>query len=472
MLRFLSERFTKGALNRREWLRVGSLAGLGTLGLRRVQASSTGSSDGFGKAKSVILLIASGGQSQLETWDMKPDAPLEIRGDFRPIPTAAAGIRICEHMPHIAKVANLFTVVRSVNHEDRDHGSSLYLTLTGDYHQRRSGNPPLDLANDMPTYGAVLHRVRPGRVLPFTAAHVNGPLLIPQVVGPGQFAGRLGSSCEPLLIGDPTEKTDMAQAMNEQPDLSAVRVDARRTLLQSLDRHARRMEENRTLMKMDENYRNAYDLLSSRHGRQAFDIDQEPATLRERYGRYRSGQACLLARRLVEAGVPWITVMMNHCIRGQDKDGATTDTYGWDTHADIFGAMKDHLLPRFDQTFSALLSDLHHRGLLDSTLVVCMGEFGRHPLIGKEPNFRGETPGRRHWPSCYSIVMAGAGVRRGAVYGASDRTAAYPHSQPVGPWDVAATMFHALGVEESHYLDPSNRPFPVTVGKPITGVFG
>jgi hypothetical protein len=463
-------------ITRREWLRISSLAGLGLTApfSRSVRGTSASSgATGFGKAKSVILVYTSGGQSQLDTWDPKPDAPREIRGDFRPIDTTIAGVRICEHLSQVARAANLFTIVRSVSHEDLDHGSATYLTMTGNYHVRRSGNPPIDPANDLPTYGSVLHRVRPGGKLPFTAVHVNGPLQVPTFLAPGQFAGRLGSSCEPLLIGDPTQKNGAVCGMENLADLPPVRQHARQTLLESLDQYSQRMQQNRALLDLDEKYRQAHELLSSQHGRRAFDLEREPEAVRDRYGRHRSGQACLLARRLVEAGIPWITVIWNHTCRGQDKDPAQTDVYGWDTHNDIFGALKEHLLPRFDQSFSALLTDLDQRGLLDQTLVVCMGEFGRHPQLGMESSFPGNSPGRKHWPACYSVVMAGAGVRRGTTFGASDRNAAYPHSKPVGPWDLAATMFHTLGVDPgAHYLDASKRPFPVTVGTPILGLFG
>jgi hypothetical protein len=213
-------------------------------------------------------------------------------------------------------------------------------------------------------------------------------------------------------------------------------------------------------------------VLASPRCREAFDLAAEPASLRDRYGRNRSGQACLLARRLVEAGVPLITVMCNHSNRGQDKDPHDTNAYGWDTHNDIFESLRVHLLPRFDQAFSALLEDLEARGLLDQTLIVCAGEFGRAPLVALEPKFAGRTPGRKHWASCYSAVLAGAGVARGAVYGSSDRFAAHPISNRVGPWDVAATMFWALGIDPAtEYHDLEDRPRMVSIGQPITGLF-
>src|SRR5262249_18785292 len=205
-------------------------------------------------------------------------------------------------------------------------------------------------------------------------------------------------------------------------------------------------------------YRQGYDLVAGRNGRRAFDLALEPEAVRDRYGRHRSGQACLLGRRLVEAGVPWVTVIWNHNNRGQDKAPDDPDAYGWDTHNDIFSALKGPLLPRFDQSFAALLTDLEQRGLLETTLVVCMGEFGRAPRVALENTFAGSTPGRKHWAAVSSIVLAGAGVSRGAVVGASDRTGAFPQSEPVGPWDVAATMFSALGIDPAgHFTDPTGR---------------
>jgi hypothetical protein len=220
-------------------------------------------------------------------------------------------------------------------------------------------------------------------------------------------------------------------------------------------------------------YRQAYDLLAAPRARHAFDLTREPASVRDRYGRYRSGQACLLARRLVEAGVPWVTVVFNRSNRGQDKNPDQSEAYGWDTHNDIFAALKAHLLPRFDQTVSALLLDLEARGLLDTTLVVCVGEFGRAPRVALERNFAGSTPGRKHWAMAYSAVLAGAGVARGGVVGASDRNGAYPSTSPVGPGDLAATMLAALGLEpDGHYTDLSGRPYRIAEGQPIAGLYG
>jgi hypothetical protein len=219
-------------------------------------------------------------------------------------------------------------------------------------------------------------------------------------------------------------------------------------------------------------YAQALGMLSSRQTRDAFDLEAEPAALRDRYGRHRSGQSLLLARRLVEAGVPYINVIWNQTNRGQDKEPDDTDQYGWDTHNDIFDSLQNRLLPRFDESFSAFIEDMDARGLLDQTLVVCMGEFGRAPRVALEPKFAGATPGRKHWATVYSIVMAGAGAMRGAVVGASDRLGGEPVTERYGPWDVAATMFHALAIDpRGHYTDLLGRPYAITTGRPIEAIY-
>jgi hypothetical protein len=464
--------------SRRRWFQCIGHAGLGIAlapwaWLRSPLAASTPKkTGGFGRARSVLLVYASGGQSQLDTWDPKPDAPVEIRGAFGSIATAVPGTRFCEHMPRLARLADRYTLVRSVCHEDLDHGSATYLALTGHYHPRRSSNPP-PLPTDMPTYGAVLKRVRPVKHFPYTSVHVNGPVLVPEIPSPGQFGGCLGRGTDPLVLGDISEDFTTMRGLAPTPDLSSTRRETRQALLHRIE------QAGDSFLKTDPHtrdlrllYQQAHELLASPQCRLAFDLTREKESVRERYGHYRSGQACLLARRLVEAGVPFITVFLNHNIRGQDKTPDQTDTYGWDTHNDIFEALKVRLLPHFDQTFAALLEDLDERGLLDETLVVCMGEFGRAPRVALEANFAGETPGRKHWASVYSVVLAGAGVARGGLIGSSDAIGGYPRVTPVGPWDIAATMFAALGIDPaSEYRDVASRPLPLTAGKPIQELY-
>ncbi len=474
MLRFVyDQRRRGGTIARRELLRVG-LAGAGLSLLPRPSPGAEGArhGPGFGRAKSVILVYASGGQSQLDMWDPKPDAPLDVRGEFSSIPTALPGVRLGEHLPRLAALADRYTIVRSMSHEDLDHGSATYLALTGHYHTRRSSNPPPS-PNDLPTYGAVLKRVRTTNRFPYEAVHVNAPALVPTQVSPGQDSGILSRRYEPLVVGDVTAQPVALPGLQPQPGLPPLRLDDRRSLKESLDGYRQRLSADRRALDLSHLYRQALHVLSSPRCRAAFDLEAESPALRDRYGRHRSGQACLLARRLVEAGTPLVTVMWNHSNRGQDLEPDNTDLYGWDTHNDIFAALKTHLLPRFDASFATLLEDLDQRGLLDDTLVVCMGEFGRAPRVALEPKFKGSSPGRKHWAAVYSILVAGAGVQRGAVLGASDRLGAEPLTQRYGPWDVAATMFAALGIDPAgHYIDQLDRPFPITVGRPMDGLYG
>lgn len=417
----------------------------------------------------MIVVFASGGQSQLDMWDPKPLSPLEVRGDFSAISTAVPGTSICEHMPRIAKMTDRFAIVRSMSHVDADHGSSFYLSMTGQYHKRRSSNP-LPSPVDRPSHSSILRRVRPKSKFIEPAIHINGPAYVPLVIGAGQFGGFLGRDYDPMLIGDVTA------AESPVPDLrspiSKSRLSLRRQLLDSIDRNGFDPGPNRILDRIDADYAQAFELMSHPATRDAFDLSKEPMSLRHRYGLNRSGQSCLLARRLVEAGVPLITVIWNHNNRGQDDEPGNADAYGWDTHNDIFEALSDVLLPRFDLSFSALLEDLQQRGLLDETLVVCMGEFGRAPLVALEKNFDGESPGRKHWPHVYSIVLAGAGVRGGHVVGASDKVGAYPASKQFGPWDVQATIFSALGIDPGgHYHDLTDRPYKISDGKVIDELY-
>lgn len=473
MLRLLSSAHRTGIpLHRRELLRIGALGGLGFGICPRAFAGSTGNSAaGFGRAKSVIVVYTNGGQSQIDSWDPKPDAPSNVRGEFQTIPTSVPGTFVSEHLPRLARMADRYAIVRSMSHDDLDHGTATYYALTGRRHALKSANPPPS-PDDFPTHGAVLTRTRTTRNFPYSAVHINGPAFVPLFAGPGQNGGFLGRDFDPLVLGDVEEKPAGIEGLTRQLELPTVRMSSRQTLLQSVDGLRNELEQGRKFGDLDTLYEQAYRMLDSPRCRDAFDLTQEDPQLRERYGRNRAGQACLLARRLVEADVPWITVFFNHNARGQDLDGAATDLYGWDTHNDIFMAMRDHLMPRFDQGFSALLEDLQERGLLESTLVVCMGEFGRAPRVAIEKSFAGESPGRKHWGGVYSIVTAGAGIRPGLVYGSSDRMGAYPQSQMTCPEDITATMFSALGVDPAgHFTDPLKRPFPISTGEPLSGLY-
>jgi hypothetical protein len=449
--------------SRRDLLRLGIPAVLGTRFAIAHEKLPESASPGFGKAKSVLVVFTSGGQSQLDTWDPKPDAPEQIRGEFHSIQTGVPGLRVSELMPRLAKLAHRYSVLRTMTHDDLDHGSACYLALTGQFHARKSSNPRPS-PTDFPSLGAALKRIRPTKLFPHTAVHVNGSLLDPKEPAPGQFGGLLGRSYEPAELGDVTQSDRLLVTLDLPDDVTPERLALRRSLLEKLD-----LDTAIT----DHPTRQAFELVNAPQLRATLDLEREPTRIRDRYGRYRSGQACLMARRLVEAGVPWVTVFFNHGIRGQDVHPDETDEYGWDTHNDIFMALREHLMPRFDRSVSALLDDLHQRGLLDTTLVVIMGEFGRAPLVAIEKTFAGQgSPGRKHWAACYSVVLAGAGITPGSVFGSSDRHAAYPQTDPTTPGDLAATMFHALGIPaDAHYTDATNRPYRATTGQAVTKLF-
>ena len=467
---------TRSFWSRRRWLRfatAGMLAHLPTspsaFGRNGGNASRT---VGFGKAKSVLLIYASGGQSHIDMWDPKPLAPANIRGAFSPIATAVPGMQFTDRLPALSKVADKFTVLRSMSHADLDHGSASYLTLTGRYHKRLSSNPPIQ-PTDLPTYGAVLRKLKIRQRFPYEAIHVNGPALVPFEPAPGQYGGILGRKYEPLLLGDVSQQALAMPAISPRPSLGRPRLASRFNLKETLDQGSQDLKRHRRVADASDQYRQALEVLGSDNCRHAFNLGLESERTREAYGLHRPGQACLLARRLLEAGVPLVTVIWNHSNRGQDRYPTDTAEYGWDTHNDIFEALKEHLCPRFDSTMSTLLTDLDDRGLLEETLVVCMGEFGRAPKVAVEPNFAGNAPGRKHWASAYSILLAGAGVQRGAVVGKSDRLGAEVASERYAPWDVAATMYAALGIDPSgDYHDELQRPYPISVGRPIEAIYG
>lgn len=405
----------------------------------------------FGRAKSCVLIFLWGGPGQQDLWDLKPDAPSTMRSPFAPIATRVPGIQISEQLPHLAQVADRYTIIRSMSHRDFEHGTAAYTALTGHPHPNPGTNTPAR-PDDFPTYGAVVSRLKPTkRAVP--DAVVLGPVMHqgnrPPVAG--QNAGFLGPAYEPFRIADdPSAAGFRVEGFSLQDDVSAARFASRRALLGGLESQHRSLGP--AAQGMNDLYQRAFGLLGSASTRQAFELDQESPALRKRYGQDRFGQTMLLARRLVEAGVPMITI--NWSKQNADQ---------WDTHKNNYPALRK-LLPPLDRGLAAFLADLDDRGLLDTTLVVCLGEFGRTPRINKDG-------GRDHWPDCYSLLVAGAGVARGSVYGASNRLAAYPASDPVAPWDLAATMYHLLGIDPAaHVHDVQGRPFPVAPGRVITGI--
>jgi hypothetical protein len=439
-------------LTRREMLRAGglALAGLGLPSLLRARNSGP-----QGKAKSCIQLFLWGGPSQHETFDLKPNAPAGIRGTFQPIATSVPGTRICEHLPRLARLVNRYAIIRSATHTGVNHGTSAYHMLTGHIHFT-PGTLRHPTPQDYPSLGSAVARFgRQPRDLPPAVS-------LPSVVVdgdagevPGQGPGLLGQRFGPLRVsGDPTRR-DFSLRTLELPDgVHRERLRGRIDLQAALQRRGERLAETG---RIDAHYERAFRLLQSDAARNAFRLAAEPERLRDRYGWTPFGQSCLLARRLVEAGVPLVTVYWN-------TPSLTTDN-SWDTHLDGFRRLKDHLLPAFDQAYAALLEDLDARGLLSETLLTCWGEFGRTPKVNK-------GGGRDHWGFCQSVLLAGAGVRGGLVHGSSDASAAYAAENPVSPDDLAATVFERLGIRLDHEMhDTQGRPYTLCLGKPVRALF-
>jgi hypothetical protein len=433
-------------------LRAGGLSFAG-LNLTTLFDAYASASEPSKKLRSCILLFLYGGPSQVDTWDPKPHAPREVRGEFRPISTRVPGLQVSEHLPMTAAVADRLALVRSLHHPMRNHNSAAVEALCGRTPER--GDLELLAAdpNSFPTYGAVLSQQSPGR--PGVPTHVSLPHVMYNVVElPGQTAGFLGTAHDAFRVTrDPNEPGFQAGALELPGDLPLGRLEDRRSLLSLVDSQIQSAGE----APMSISQRRAFDLLRSQEVRRAFDLSRESQVVRERYGRNTLGQSLLLARRLVEAGVRFVNV--------NDKvhNGQLAN---WDSHENNFNRLKNDLLPPADRGFSALIEDLTERGLLESTLVVTLAEFGRTPQINK-------AAGRDHWPDCFSAVLAGGGVRGGAVYGASDRIGAYPAIDPVTPGDLAATLFWRFGLNpEATVRDITGRPYRLAEGEPLRKLFG
>ncbi len=449
-------------LTRRDWLRIG---GLGALGLSlpallnaRAQASPMARSGSFGKAKACILIGLTGGPPQHETWDPKPDAPVEIRGPFRPIASSLPGLQVCELMPRLAAQAHHFAVLRAASTRDNAHSSSGYYMMTGVPHVPPNvENARAAAPNNWPSVAALVNKVksRPGG-MPASVVipeHIWNDGNIPW---PGQDAGFLGRSADPWLIHcDPSAPNAPIPAIAMPDEMTPLRFDARRGLLDQVNRHFETLDRSTATANYGGQFTQALDMMRASNIRRAFDISQEPASMRDRYGRNRYSQSIMLARRLVEAGISLVQINWTRMGPNLPNQG------GWDTHNQNALSLRTHLMPLMDQVCSALIEDLAARGLLDETLVVWMGEFGRTP----RHNANG---GRDHWGPVFSLAMAGGGVRAGVVHGSSDRDGAYPREGTVLPQDLTATIFHLLGIDpDTEVRDPLGRPIAVSRGEVI-----
>jgi Protein of unknown function (DUF1501) len=441
--------------SRRDVLRAGALGALGLSLPNLLRAEQTrGASAQRAAADSCILIFCWGAPSQFESFDPKPDAPVGIRGEFGVIRTSVPGTIVSEHVPLLARRADQYAIVRTCTQSSTHHQSAGYEALTG-YAPTRDAVALTATSSDYPNLGSVVARMAlPRAELP---QFVTLPQLIADVgnLTPGQFAGFLGHKYDPFTVTrDPNKPGFRIDDLTLNPDVPSPRVHVRRSLLGVVDRQVRALERAADARALDIYQDRAFRLLTTPAVQRAFDLQREPAALRERYGRHTFGQSCLLARRLVEAGVRLVTVF--------SAQNGKTPQDAWDTHTDNFHRHKNELLPPMDQGTSALLDDLRQRGLAERTLLLWMGEFGRTPRINAKA-------GRDHWANCYTIVLSGGGIRPGQLYGQSDRHGAFPlRGRVFTPADICATVYHCLGIDPHAELrDALGRPVPLTRGTPM-----
>lgn len=423
--------------------------------------SLRGDESGSGRAKSVLIVLLSGGPSQLDMLDPKPDAPAEVRGEFSTIGTTIPGVRVCEHLPKLAQQTDRWSIVRSLAHPEHNHLLATHVALTGRPTPIPRGATDLDRVesrHDFPNFAAALDFVRPRRDGIPTGVSLPNYLIEGPLTWPGQHAGFLGPKHDPWQINrDPNDAKFRVDALSLQDGMNAPRLQSRRELLDTLNRDQTSLAENGRAKPLGEQQEVAFTLLTSARMTQAFELQKEPDAVRDRYGRHKFGQSLLLARRLLEAGVPIVQATMGI-------------VQTWDTHVDNWGRLKNNLLPPLDQGLAELMDDLAASGLLDQTLVIVMGEFGRTPKVSKLPGEK--IPGRDHWAHAYSALFAGAGVRGGQVVGQTDYKAAYPVTQPWSPANICGTVFSALGVDrETTIMDPLSRPHHLLNGKVIEPLY-
>jgi hypothetical protein len=461
-------------LHRRDaMIRLGQ-AGLGALalpGLLRAEQSAVAART-RATAKSCILLYLWGGPPQQDMWDLKPEAPDGIRSEFKPINTVVPGIQICDQMPQIARQTDKMAIIRSFTHPSNAHEVGVYHTLTGKINNTLAVPRNARNRNDFPSTGAVVSYFNRPQAMPASVT-IPRPIGHDGVVYTGTYAGFLGAQHDPMELKSPGEvNAPPPHSLDLLEGMDVTRLQARFGLLKLLEEHDRAVQKQgglKSAQGLGQFREQAFRMLMSPEARGAFDLARENETLRDRYGRNEYGESFLLARRLVESGVRLVTVVWSYlCPDGNvanvwDNHGATPSLGGITGYQML---KEKYCLPPLDRAYSALLEDLSARGLLDETLVVMLGEFGRTPKINK-------AAGRDHWGACQSVVLAGGGIRGGQVYGASDHHAAYPKQNPVSPEDVIATMYHALGIApESLIHDRENRPHRISEGRALVELFG
>lgn len=475
-------RQTCDGITRRQLLQAGG-AGLFGMSFPKLLAADVAQPARTPHAKSVLFIFLYGGPSQLETFDMKPDAPSNIRGPFRPIGSRTPDLRICEHLPRLAAGSNRFCVIRTVNHPHNDHNGTHWIQTGHPLPPAQRGADNVDATDrDWPAFGSALEYLdeRTGRPRSFP-----GYIFLPRRLGHmagydinGQYAGWLGrayngiaanigkrhANDNPFFRDCSDDELDFRlPGLDPVPELTLERFDRRATLLQQLDAQRRRLDQAAAVRDFDSLRARALSLLTSDQVGAAFDIRREPGSLRDRYGRNLFGQSLLMGRRLIEAGARFVTVAWDLAVRG-DVMGS------WDMHAGLERVMRDFLLPGLDRGLAALLEDMESRGILDETLVLAVGEMGRTPRFQN----RGQEDGRDHWTYCFPCVLAGAGIRGGITFGRSDKDAAWPMEHPVSPADLACTLYHALGFDPHAHLLQDRQGRPVALvdgGRALTELF-
>lgn len=474
----------RAGTSRRDILRVGGsgMLGLGLSSMFQLQANAeakgAGGGPGWGKAKSIIMVYLQGGPSHLDLWDPKPDAPETVRSLFKPIPTKLDGVQFTEILPKLAKVNDKFTMIRSMSYTPNglfNHTAAIYQMMTGWTTDKVSPSGQLEPPSpkDFPNYGSQIIRLKPPTVpmLPFVM--LPRPLQESNVVGKGGTAGFLGKAYDPYTLYPDGDDTDMAKMekirvddLKLRPEVFATRLERRAKLRTTIDAGMPEVDKAVAEYNLNGYYDKALSLIVSGRAREAFDLEQETPATREMYGRNTFGQSCLLARRLVEAGTRVVEVIWPKV--------ANSDLHSWDHHAGLPERMKDRSGPMLDAGLSGLIADLDQRGMLNDTLVVAVGEFGRSPQRGVSTSGNSNTAdGRDHWPYCYTAVVAGAGVKRGNVHGMSDKTASAPKQDPVHPGELLASIYHAFGIApDTIVYNHLNQPRELVQSQPVAKLFG
>ncbi len=467
-------------VTRRDVLRVGGAGMLGmSLGtMLQLQARAAAkSSPGWGKAKSVILCYLQGGPSHLDLWDPKPDAPEKVRSVFKPISTKIPGVQFTEILPRLAQLNDRFTLIRSMSYTPVglfNHTAAIYQMMTGYTTDKVSPSGQLEPPSpkDFPNFGSQIIRLRPATepMLPFVV--LPRPLQESNVVNKGGTAGFLGKAYDPYYLFPPGDDMDMNKLdkirvddLKLDPEVFSLRLQRRARLRAQLDARMKDLEKAVADKKLNEYYEQALQLIVSGRAREAFRLEDEPATLRDRYGRTTFGQSCLLARRLVEAGTRVVEVIWPKV--------ANSDNHSWDHHVGLTKRMKTQSGPMLDAGLSALIEDLDERGMLEETLVVAVGEFGRSPQKGVSTSGNGNSAdGRDHWPYCYTALVAGAGIKRGYVHGKSDKTASAPLEDPVHPGELLASIYHCFGIEPTTIVyNHLKQPRELVKAEAVSGIF-